>query len=119
MAINELLTDRVREALDGTSKVKEKKMFRGIAFLVNSKLCMSTGNEELMCRIDPELYEEMIEKEGVRPLKMRGKAIRGWIYIHEDALKTKKNLEYWVNLALEFNKKAKSSKKKTSVKKKK
>jgi len=72
MAINELLTDRVRETLAETPKVKEKKMFRGIAFLVNSKLCMSVGNEELMCRINPEVYKRIIEKEGVRPLKMKG-----------------------------------------------
>jgi TfoX/Sxy family transcriptional regulator of competence genes len=112
MAINELLTDRVREAISEIPKVKEKRMFRGIAFLVNNKLCMSVGNQELMCRIDPELYDELIEREGVRALKMRGKAIKGWIYIHEEILQTKKNLQYWIDLALEFNKKAKASKKK-------
>jgi TfoX/Sxy family transcriptional regulator of competence genes len=112
MAINELLTDRVREAIGEVPRVKEKRMFRGIAFLVNNKLCMSVGNQELMCRIDPELYDACLEKEGIRALKMRGKAIKGWIYIHEDALKTKRNLQYWLNLALEFNKKAKPSKKK-------
>ncbi|HEY5826609.1 MAG TPA: TfoX/Sxy family protein [Cyclobacteriaceae bacterium] len=112
MAINEKLTDRVRDAISHVPKVTEKKMFRGITFMVNGKMCISVGNEELMCRVDPALHEALIEKEGVRALKMKGRDYVGFIYIHEDELKVKKKLDYWVALALEFNKKAKASKKK-------
>ena len=114
MAINEKLTNRVREAISHVPKVVEKKMFRGITFMVNGKMCMSVGNDELMCRIDPAMHEEVVEKEGVRTLRMKGREYKGFIYVQEDHLKTKKNLDYWVGLALEYNKTAKASKKKKS-----
>jgi len=112
MAINEKLTDRVREAISHVPKVLEKRMFRGITFMVNGKMCVSVGNDELMCRIDPLIHDEMVEKEGVRPLKMKGREYKGFIYVQEDHLRTKKSLDHWVGLALEFNKTAKASKKK-------
>jgi TfoX/Sxy family transcriptional regulator of competence genes len=116
MAHNEKLTNRVREVLIDVPKVEEKKMFRGIAFMIDGKLCMSTGNDELMCRIDPTLHDEVVEQAGVRTMIMKGREYKGYVYIHEDAIKTKKNFSYWINLALDFNKHAKASKKKTSKK---
>jgi len=92
--------------------VEEKKMFRGITFMVNGKMCMSVGDDELMFRIDPTLHEEAVEKNGVRTLIMKGREYKGYVYIHEDELKTKKQLNYWVNLALDFNARAKAAKKK-------
>lgn len=112
MAYNEEFTDRVREALAEVKGVHEKKMFRGITFMVNDKMCMSVGDDELMCRIDPALHNELVEKNGVRGMVMKGREYKGYIYIHEDVLKTQKDLNYWVTLALEFNKHAKAAKKK-------
>jgi TfoX/Sxy family transcriptional regulator of competence genes len=112
MAHNEELTNRLREALVDVARVEEKKMFRGISFMVNGKMCMSTGNQELMCRIDPALHNEAVEREGVRSLVMKGREYKGYIYVHEDVIKSKKEFDYWVNLALDYNKYAKAAKKK-------
>jgi len=112
MAINEKLTDRVREFLEHIPNVEEKKMFRGITFMVNDKMCISVGNEEIMCRIDPEIHEEAIMQYGCRTVIMKGKEYKGYIYVHEDVLNTKKDMAYWVQLALNFNSKAKATKKK-------
>ena len=109
--INEELTERVREALVDVPKVKEKKMFRGITFMVNGKMCVSVGDEELMCRINPEIFEEALEK-GARPMIHGDRTMKGFVFIHQSAIKRKKDFEYWINLCLEFNKKAKASKKK-------
>jgi len=87
-------------------------MFRGISFMVNGKMCLSTGNDELMCRIDPEEHEAAVAKKGVRTMVMKGREYKGYIYVKEDVIPTKKELERWISLALEFNKKAKASKKK-------
>lgn len=114
MAHNEKMTARLREVLDAVRGVKEKQMFRGTAFMVNGKLCMSTGNDELMCRIDPSLHDELIQKNGCRTMVMKGKELKGYVYVHEDAFRSKRELVFWVNLCLEFNKIAKASKKKTS-----
>jgi len=111
MAINEKLTNRLREALADVPNVEEKKMFRGITFMVNDKMCISCGDDEIMCRIDPGLHDEVVEIPGCRTVMMKGREYKGYVYVHEDALKTKKQLSYWVNLALSFNQHAKASKK--------
>jgi len=52
MAYNEKLADRVREALAHLPEVEEKKMFRGVTFMVNGKMCVSVSGDEMMCRFD-------------------------------------------------------------------
>ncbi len=112
MAYNEKLTNKVRSALSHITNVEEKKMFRGITFMVNNKMCISAGDNELMCRIDPSLHEASVEKNGCRPVIMKGRECRGYVYVNEEGMKTKKDFDYWIGLALEFNKRAKASKKK-------
>jgi len=112
MAVNEKLTERVREALADIPKVVEKKMFRGITFMVNGKMCISVGDEEILCRIDPEIFEDALEKNGCRPMIHGGRTMTGFVFVHESAITRKKNFDYWVSLSLVFNKKAKASKKK-------
>jgi TfoX/Sxy family transcriptional regulator of competence genes len=111
MAYNEKLTEKVREALSQLPKVEEKRMFRGVAFMVNDKMCISAGNDELMVRIDPSFHEEALKKKGTRPVIMKGHEYKGYVYVNEKELKSKKDFEYWINLALKFNKIAKSSRK--------
>jgi TfoX/Sxy family transcriptional regulator of competence genes len=110
--INEKLTERLRKALADVPKVKEKKMFRGITFMVNGKMCISVGDEEIMCRIDPEIYEQTLEKNGARPMIHGERIMKGFVFVHESAITRKKDFDYWINLCLTFNKKAKAAKKK-------
>jgi TfoX/Sxy family transcriptional regulator of competence genes len=112
MAYNEKLTNRVREALIDVSNLAEKKMFRGVTFMVNEKMCITVGDDEIMCRIDPAIHEASVKKPGCRTMVMKGREYKGYVYIREEELKTKMDLDYWIELALDFNKKAKSSKKK-------
>lgn len=112
MAYNEKLAEKVRKALAHLSNVEQKKMFRGVTFMVNGKMCISISGNELMCRFDPELYEVVIKKKGCRPVIMGGREYKGYVYINEEGIKTKSDFDYWIGLALDFNKKAKASKKK-------
>ena len=112
MAYNEKLASRLRERLND-QKVKELQMMGGIVFMVNGKMCSGVIKDELFFRIDPSKYETALEKKGCRPMEMTGKAFSpGWVFVDETGVKTKKNFEYWVGLALDFNSKAKSSKRK-------
>ena len=110
MAYNEKLTKRVREALAHLQNVEEKRMFGGVAFMVSDKMCISAGDDELMFRIDPAIHDESLKKKGCRPVIMRGRKYKGYVYLNEKKLKNKKAFDYWIKLALEFNKIAKSSK---------
>jgi TfoX/Sxy family transcriptional regulator of competence genes len=120
MAYSETLAERVRNHLYSfsTLKIEEKKMFRGLAFLVNGKMCVNVSGENLMCRFAPELEEEVAEKPGFQPMIMKGRQLKGYCYVSEDGYKSKANFNYWLTLCLDFNATAKASKKKKSVTKK-
>lgn len=110
MAFSEKIAARIREALKDVRNIQEKKMFRGIAFMLNDKMCINVSGEEMMCRIDPVVHDTAIKRKGCRTMIMKRKELKGWLLISEDGMKSKKDFDHWINLALEFNKKAKSSK---------
>jgi TfoX/Sxy family transcriptional regulator of competence genes len=116
MAYNEKLADRIRESLEDVKNVEEKFMFGGVCFMVNGKMCMGVVKDEIMCRIDPDACEAALEKKGCRPMDFTGKPMKGYVYVSDEGMKSKKELHYWVGLCLEFNKKAKSSKTKKKKK---
>ena len=109
MAYNEELLIRVRAALAHLPKVQEKKMFSGITFMVNGKMCISVGNNRIMCRIDPSIHDTTVCKPGCRPVIMKGKEYKGFVHVDEDVIETEDKLEYLVKLALDYNKIAKAS----------
>ncbi|HXB44718.1 MAG TPA: TfoX/Sxy family protein [Puia sp.] len=113
MAYNESLTNRVRQALAGVAKVEEKKMFRGVTFMVDGKMCISVGDTRIMCRIDPALHHEAITQKGCQTVEMRGRPYLGFVYVGEEGMKTAKDFNYWIGLALDFNAHAKASRKKS------
>lgn len=114
MAHDEVLTNRVRDALAHISNVEEKKMFGGLMFMVNGKMCISVGKDRIMCRIDPAIHNEVVKRKGCRTVTMKGRRYIGYVHVDKEVLKTKKGLDYWVGLALDYNKKAiASTKKKT------
>ena len=113
MAINEKLTDRVREILVHVKNVDEKKMFSGIAFMVDEKLCIAIRGDNIMLRIDPAIHDDLIEKPGCSSMIMKGKDLDGYVVVDESVLNTQKQLIYWVQLALDYNPKANATKKKS------
>jgi TfoX/Sxy family transcriptional regulator of competence genes len=113
MAFNEKLADRTREIIALTHEnVEEKKMFGGICFMVDDKMCLGVEKDRLMVRIDPARYDELIEKEGCRPMDFTGKVMKGLVFVEMEALNSEKQLNYWVNLSMEYIKTIKPSKKK-------
>ena len=120
MAYDHNLAVRVREYLSEMEalQVEEKTMFGGLAFMINNKMCINIGENQLMCRFDPKVTEELSARTGFLPMVMNGREYKGYCYVDEFGYKSKKDLEYWINLCLDFNDKAKSSKKtKKSTKK--
>jgi TfoX/Sxy family transcriptional regulator of competence genes len=112
MAYNETLNDRIREAVSSIPNVEEKHMFGGICYMVNGKMCVGVIKDDMMCRIGPDAYESALEKPGCREMDFAKRPMKGYVYVDLDGLKTKKELEYWISLCLEFNETAKASKKK-------
>ena len=87
-------------------------MMGGLTFMVNNKMCVGIYKDKLMARISPKVYESSLEKPGCRKMEFTGRPLKGFVLVEPEGIKTKRELQYWINLALEFNKHAKASKKK-------
>ena len=111
MAYNEALAERVREALASRPKVEEKKMMGGLTFMVDDKMCVGVLRDDLMARIDPDIYETALKKRGCREMDFTGRPMKGFVFISPEGTQRKADLDYWLGLALDFNKRAKASKK--------
>jgi hypothetical protein len=157
MAVDEKLTGRVRDALSHLPDVEEKKMFRGITFMVNSKMCVSVSDDHIMVRFDPAMHEKILKANdcqdveprfcyskisaeqrrkisflanfcrgqprhsGKKPesstrranfaanckiwVEMGKRKYKGYVYVYENTIPFKKDLDYWIRLALSFNEK--------------
>jgi len=112
MAFDERLAERVRELFGNHRNVVEKSMMGGLTFMVNDKMCVGIVKAELMARIDPEEHDEALKKKGCREMDFTGRPMKGFVFVGPEGTSTKRNLESWIALALEFNKKAKPSRKK-------
>lgn len=114
MAYSIELADRVRERLSEIPdlEIKEKKMFSGLSFLVNDKMCINISHDQLMCRYDPDLEEEVSERIGFLPMIMKGKQLKGYCYVEPVGFQKQPDFEYWIKICLDYNAAAKASKKK-------
>jgi len=117
MAYDNNLAIRVREYLSEMEvlQVEEKKMFGGLAFMVNDKMCINVGDKQLMCRFDPKLKEQLSERTGFMPMIMNGKEYKGYCYVDPIGYKSKRDFEFWINLCLDYNDKAVLSKKRLTL----
>jgi hypothetical protein len=112
MAYNELLSDRVRFILIEKRQIfNEKKMMGGLVFMVDDKMCLGIVKQDLMVRIAPEKQEESLLRKGCREMDFTHQKMKGYLFVNLEGTDLDSDLEYWVNLALEFNPRAKSSKK--------
>ena len=113
MAYNEQLAERVRKVLSPQKKhIEEKKMMGGLTFMLRDKMCVGVLKDELMCRIDPEIHEEAIRKKGCRTMDFTKKPMKGFVFVDHRGTDSQKDLNYWISLAVDFNARAKASKKK-------
>lgn len=117
MAYSIELANRIRKHLQAIPdlKLEEKKMFRGLAFLVNGKMCVNVSGENLMCRYDPLLKDEVSKKVGFEAMTMKGREYQGYCYVSKNGYESKEDLEYWLGLCLKFNEKAKATSRKKST----
>lgn len=120
MAYDEKLAKRIRTIFEEESvSFEEKRMMGGLCFMVDGKMCVGVEKERLMARINPEVYENALQRKGCKPMDFTGRPLRGFVFVEEKGLGTKQELESWLKLALEFNPLAVSSKSKKRKKAKK
>ncbi|MFC5408082.1 TfoX/Sxy family protein [Larkinella bovis] len=116
MPYNENVAERIRHRLAALPNIEEKKMMGGLVFMYNDKMCVGIMKDDLMCRIDPALHEESVEKTGCRtmdfPNRPTTRPMLGYVLVDETGMRSPKEFDYWIDLALAYNGRAKSSKRK-------
>lgn len=89
----------------------EKRMMGGLCYMVSDKMCLGISGDRLMVRLDPDLYEESLKMPGCRAMDITGKPLRGFVFVQPEEHDSNRQLEYWIELALQYNPRAQSSKK--------
>lgn len=122
MAYDEYLADRIRHLLrDKRTPFSELKMMGGLCFKVDHKMLCGIhidkkfGDSLLMARIGPDAYLAELEKTECLPMDFTGRPMKGYIFVTPDGFETDEDLEYWIDLCLIFNPKAKASKPKRKL----
>ena len=101
MAIDEGLAQRIREALSAT-RVTERKMFGGIAFMFRGHMFVGIAKGMLMVRVGPAAYAESLQKPHVREMDFTGRPMRGYVYVDAPGIERDEELGYWVQAGLAF-----------------
>jgi uncharacterized protein (TIGR02453 family) len=100
MGYDQTLAQRVRSALATHRQVDERKMFGGIAFMVESHMACGIVGDKLMLRVGPARYDELIAEPHVEPMDFTGRPLRGMIYVTASGIRTDAALRRWVELAV-------------------
>jgi len=103
MAYDTDLADRIRELLGTVRGVDEKRMFGGLAFLINGNMSVAVSKQGgILVRVPPDDTEKLLARGHVNPMVMAGRETRGWIRVDADGVKTKRQLSTWVTRGVEF-----------------
>jgi TfoX N-terminal domain len=103
MAYDEVLADRVRDLLVGEPGLTERKMFGGLAFLINGHMSVSvSGKGGLMLRCDPEETDRLLHKPFASIFEMRGRMMDGWLRVDAAGLKTRAQLGRWTAIGVDY-----------------
>jgi len=87
-------------------------MMGGLCYLVDGKMTVGIVKNQLMARIDPDIYQEALQRKGAKEMDFTGRPMKGYVFVSPEGMDLDEDLDYWIRLAIEFNPKAKASKKK-------
>jgi|ERR1043165_1690036 hypothetical protein len=107
MGYDHHLVERVTQLLQRKDiRFEEKKMFGGIAFMVQHKVCVAVIKESLLVKLDPAEREAALKKKGCREMDFSRRTAKGAVFVDPEGTDRDKDLGYWVDVALAYNKKA-------------
>lgn len=102
MPFDERLADRIRPLLVGPYSVTEKKMFGGLAFMVNGYMCCGVTGRNLVIRTGPDALKEALSRPYARPMDFTGTPMKGFIYVAPEGCRNKGDLKAWLQRGLDF-----------------
>ena len=102
MAYDEQLEERVNRVLAAQEGVVQKKMFGGLAFMVNGNMSVGIDHERLMVRVGPEGYAFGLDEAHCRPMDITGRPMRGFIIVEAEGISIDEELANWVDVGVAF-----------------
>ncbi len=102
MAYDESLAARVRRAVARRAGVTERKMFGGLAFLLEGKMFCGILKDELMVRVGPERHREALAEAHVRPMDFTGRPMNGYVFVGRAGCRTEEAVRRWADRGAEF-----------------
>jgi len=112
MAYDEYLQERIERILSDKTVVYEaKKMMGGLCYMIDGKMCLGIVKNDFMARVGPDLYLDLVDKEGARPMDFTKRPMKGYLFVEPDGVDREDDLEFWIDQCLAFNPIAKASKK--------
>lgn len=102
MAYDERLAERVRGVLTRERDVTEKKMFGGVGFMIEGNLACGVNGDDLIVRVGPEAYGDLVLRPHTRPFDFTGRPMKGWLVVEPAGVATGDDLGYWLSLGTSF-----------------
>jgi TfoX/Sxy family transcriptional regulator of competence genes len=103
MVYDEDLANRVRELLSCQRGVEEKRMFGGLAFLINGNMSVAVSRQGgLLVRVPPDETDKLLQRAHVSPMVMAGRETRGWLRVDADGVHAKRQLQSWVARGVDY-----------------
>ena len=102
MPYDERLAERVSQMLSAHSGVTARKMFGGLAFMLNGNMSVGIHQDRLMVRVGPEGYEDALERPHCKPMDITGHPMKGWVMVDSEGVAADADLASWVHLGVRF-----------------
>ena len=103
MAYDEELAARIRDLVAAEAGVTEKKMFGGVAFIVNGNMAVAaSGQGGLLVRVDPAESAELVDTTPATEMEMRGRSMVGWLRVDSADIEADDELATWVDRGVSF-----------------
>jgi len=102
MAFDEKLAERLRPLFQGKYKVTEKKMFGGLAFMINGHMCCGIVATDLVVRTGPDAFEHALKRPHTRPMDFTGRPMKGFVYVAPAGYHSDRDLKSWTKIGLDF-----------------
>jgi TfoX/Sxy family transcriptional regulator of competence genes len=102
MAFDEQLAERVRMILADAPDLVERKMFGGIAFMLNGNMFCGVTRDDLMVRVGPDRFEQALASPGARLMDFTGRPMKGMAFIGPEGYATDEQLREWVEQTLDY-----------------
>jgi TfoX/Sxy family transcriptional regulator of competence genes len=102
MPFDAVIAERIANMVKRRKGFTQKKMFGGVAFLFQAKMCIGLSHDTLIARVGPEMYKTLLKQPFVREFDFTGKPMKGWVMVEPEGYRDDEALRFWIETASQF-----------------